>query len=184
MNRSYMSRLAGGVAAAAMALATTAAPVQAQHKAPNTQPATAAADEAALPAGTTSLGTVRLSRAVKANGEMLAAGTYQVRLTEQKAPPATGATTGYERWIEFVRGGEVRGREVVSIVPQSEIAQVTKGAAPARLDWLTRWWKVALLVTLITIGLPLAHAMFGEVVALLGGAVLFGFLLGRWTAGV
>jgi hypothetical protein len=59
-----------------------------------------------------------------------------------------------------------------------------KAATPARLEWLTRWWKVALLVTLITIGLPLAHAMFGEVVALLGGAVLFGFLLGRWTAGV
>lgn len=58
------------------------------------------------------------------------------------------------------------------------------GATPglaARLEWLTRWWKVALLVALVTIGLPLAHAMFGEVVALLGGAVLFGFLLGRWT---
>lgn len=44
------------------------------------------------------------------------------------------------------------------------------------------WWKVALLVGLVTLGLPLAHALFGEVVALLGGAVLFGFLLGRWTA--
>jgi hypothetical protein len=41
---------------------------------------------------------------------------------------------------------------------------------------------VALLVFLVMLGLPLAHAMFGEVVALLGGAVLFGFLLGRWTA--
>ncbi len=46
-----------------------------------------------------------------------------------------------------------------------------------------RWWKVALLVGLVTLGLPLAHALFGEVVALLGGAVLFGFLLGRWTRG-
>ncbi len=44
-----------------------------------------------------------------------------------------------------------------------------------------RWWKVALLVALVTLGLPLAHALFGEVVALLGGAVLLGFLLGRWT---
>ena len=34
----------------------------------------------------------------------------------------------------------------------------------------------------LTIGLPLAHAMFGEIVALLGGAMLLGFLLGRWTA--
>jgi hypothetical protein len=45
-----------------------------------------------------------------------------------------------------------------------------------------RWWKVALLVALGTIGLPLAHALFGGVAAMLGGAVLIGFLLGRWTA--
>jgi hypothetical protein len=45
-----------------------------------------------------------------------------------------------------------------------------------------RWWKVALLVVLVTIGLPLAHALFGEVAALLGVAALFGFLVGRWTA--
>ncbi|WP_270937517.1 hypothetical protein [Falsiroseomonas oryzae] len=56
-----------------------------------------------------------------------------------------------------------------------------KGAATAR-GALARWWKVALLVVLATIGLPLAHAIFGEVAALLGGATLLGFLLGRWTA--
>ena len=130
MSRTYMIRLASGVAAVAVALASTSAPIAAQHKAPNTQPPTAAADEAALPAGTTSLGSIRLARSVKANGELLNAGTYQVRLTEQKAPPATGATASYERWVEFVRGGEVRGKEVVSIVPQSEISAVTKGGGP------------------------------------------------------
>lgn len=56
-----------------------------------------------------------------------------------------------------------------------------KGRGLARVD-LGRWWKVALLVGLVTLGLPLAHALFGEVAALLGGAALFGFLLGRWTA--
>jgi hypothetical protein len=45
-----------------------------------------------------------------------------------------------------------------------------------------RWARVALLVVGVVLGLPLAHAMFGEVAALLGGAVAFGFLLGRWTA--
>jgi len=45
-----------------------------------------------------------------------------------------------------------------------------------------RWGKVALLLGLVFVGLPLAHGMFGEVAALLGGAVIFGFLLGRWTA--
>lgn len=59
-----------------------------------------------------------------------------------------------------------------------------KAAAPPQRAWLERWWKVALLVGLVTLGLPLAHALFGEIFALLGGAVLFGFLLGRWTAGV
>lgn len=54
-----------------------------------------------------------------------------------------------------------------------------KARAPA---WLSRWWKVALLVAIVTIGLPLAHALFGEVVALLGLAALIGFLVGRWTA--
>ncbi len=53
---------------------------------------------------------------------------------------------------------------------------------PGMPAWVRRWWKVALLVLLVVIGLPLAHGLFGEVVALLGGAVLFGFLLGRWTA--
>jgi hypothetical protein len=45
-----------------------------------------------------------------------------------------------------------------------------------------RWARVALLVAVLVVGLPLAHAMFGEVAALLGGAVALGFLLGRWTA--
>jgi hypothetical protein len=60
-----------------------------------------------------------------------------------------------------------------------------RGAKPRKATGagaLARWWKVALLVVLVTIGLPLAHAMFGEIVALLGGAMILGFLLGRWTA--
>ena len=56
------------------------------------------------------------------------------------------------------------------------------GARPAAMGWATRWWKVALLVAAVLLGLPLAHALFGEVVALLGAAVAFGFVLGRWTA--
>jgi hypothetical protein len=73
------------------------------------------------------LGTVRLTRNVMANGELLRAGRYQVRLTEQVAKPAApGATPTFERWVEFVQGGEVKGREVVSIVPQDEIAQVSE----------------------------------------------------------
>jgi hypothetical protein len=45
-----------------------------------------------------------------------------------------------------------------------------------------RWRWVAILVVAGVIGLPLAHAIFGEVVALLGAVFLLGFLIGRWTA--
>jgi hypothetical protein len=68
-------------------------------------------------------------------------------------------------------------------VAGSAAAGKRSGRARAKARFvLGRWWKVALLVALVTLGLPLAHALFGEVAALLGAAVLFGFLLGRWTA--
>lgn len=87
-----------------------------------------------------SLGSVRIARAVTADGKPLAAGTYQLRMTTQQAtPPAVGQTPQYERWVEFVQGGQVRGREVLSIVPDSEIAQVADRGAPrnsARVELL------------------------------------------------
>jgi hypothetical protein len=112
-----------------LASALTAADAFAQHKEPNQQPSTAA--DATAPAGDMALGTVRLPRAVNADGKPLAAGSYQVRLTAQASKPnAVGATEELERWVEFVRGKEVAGREVVSIVPQAEIKMVVKDAPP------------------------------------------------------
>jgi hypothetical protein len=113
-----------------LASALTAADAAAQHKAPRDQPATAEAPTA--PTGDMALGTVRLPRAVTADGKPLPAGTYQVRLTGQVAKPdAVGTTEELERWVEFVRSGKVAGREVVSIVPQAEVKLVTKDAPPA-----------------------------------------------------
>jgi hypothetical protein len=80
---------------------------------------------------TTNLGTVRIPRAVKADGQALAAGTYQIRVTETPAsPPAPGQTPQYERWAEFLRGGKVVGREVVTVVPASDIKQVAEMTPP------------------------------------------------------
>ena len=105
-------------------------PVAAQHKAPNTQPSTA--ETPAAPSGDLTLGSVRLPKAVTADGKPLPAGTYQVRLTAQEAAPnAVGATEALERWVEFLQGKAVKGREVVSIVPQAEIKNVVKDAPPA-----------------------------------------------------
>jgi hypothetical protein len=77
------------------------------------------------------LGSVTLRKGVKADGKALAAGTYQVRLTTQAASPdAKGQTPSSERWVEFIQRGQVKGREVVTIVPQSEIDKVQKDAPP------------------------------------------------------
>ena len=78
--------------------------------------------------GAASLGSVHLNHAVKANGQPLPAGTYTVRLTEEEArPDVKGQDSKLERWVEFVQGSQVKGREVVSIVPESDIAQVAEG---------------------------------------------------------
>ena len=69
---------------------------------------------------------------VDRDGKPLAAGTYQVRLTADEAKPdATGTSQKLERWVEFVQKGDVKGREVVSIVPQTEQKLVQKDAPPA-----------------------------------------------------
>jgi hypothetical protein len=105
-------------------------PVEAQHKAPNQQPTTAAAPPTA--AGEVALGAVRIPKGVTADGKPLAAGTYQVKVTAQEAKPeAVGTTEPLERWAEFSQKGEVKGREVVTIVPASEIKMVVKDAPPA-----------------------------------------------------
>jgi hypothetical protein len=99
------------------------------HSAPKQQPETAPTPT--VPTGDMALGLVHLGKGVKADGKALAAGTYQVRLTAQQATPdAKGETPSLERWVEFVQKGQVKGREVVTIVPQSEIALVQKDAPP------------------------------------------------------
>ena len=101
------------------------------HTAPKTQPASAPA--ATAPSGEVALGSVHLSKSVKADGKPLPAGTYTVRLTAQAASPdAKGQSQGLERWVEFLQGGQVKGREVVTIIPQSELAHVQKDSPPAR----------------------------------------------------
>lgn len=101
----------------------------AQHKTPKQQPNTA--PEPAAPSGEVALGSVRLAKSLTADGKALAAGTYQVRVTAQEAKPETvGQTEPLERWVEFLQKGEVKGREVVSIVPNAEVKEVVKDPPP------------------------------------------------------
>jgi len=123
-------------------------PTTGAHSAPLPQPATAPAPS--VPTGEIALGTVRIPKAVKADGKPLPAGTYQVRVTAQSATPdAKGQTASLERWAEFVQGGQVKGREIVVIVPQADTATVMKETPPKaggyRFDLLrgndfTRLW--------------------------------------------
>lgn len=99
------------------------------HVAPKQQPNTTG--EASAPDQAMALGTVHIPKGVKADGKDLPAGTYQVRLTTDEAKPdAVGASQTLERWVEFVKGGKVVGREVVSIVPASEAKLVQKDTPP------------------------------------------------------
>ncbi len=86
----------------------------------------AAAQQGQVPTTETALGSVRIPRSVKADGKDLKAGTYTVRLTAQDASPSV-AGQKMERWAEFVQGGKVAGREVVSIVPNSEMKDLMPG---------------------------------------------------------
>ena len=86
---------------------------------------------AAVPTTVTMLGTVHIGKAVKADGQPLPPGNYQMRVTEREATaPAPGQTPQYERWAEFLQGGQVKGREVVIIVAPDAAKQVMKEAFP------------------------------------------------------
>jgi hypothetical protein len=122
-------RVLVAVLAGMLGAGTTYAQTGQGHAAPKPQPATEASP--AAPEGQVMLGSVRIPKSVKADGKPLAAGTYQVRLTPETASPdAKGQTPTLERWAEFVQGGQVKGREVVTIIPQSDIGKVQKDAPP------------------------------------------------------
>jgi hypothetical protein len=74
-----------------------------------------------------------------------------------------------------------KGRPAARPAPRPSAPRTAPYGPPPLVGW-RRWRWVAILVVAAVIGLPLAHALFGEVVALLGATLLLGFLLGRWTA--
>lgn len=78
------------------------------------------------------LGSVRIPMRVMADGKPLAPGTYQVRLTDERAKPAAGQLEELERWVEFVQNGEVKGRELATLVPAEEIKGIAESTPPAQ----------------------------------------------------
>ena len=78
----------------------------------------------------TALGSVTLNKKVMADGQPLAPGIYQVRLSADTPKPGVGQSPEGERYVEFVRGGKVIGREVATVVSAADIGQIAKGARP------------------------------------------------------
>ena len=92
------------------------------------KPTGQAGASAQVPTGESVLGTVSIPRSVTADGKPLPAGRYTVRLTAQTAQPTVpGQQADLNRWVEFVQGGTVKGREVVSIVPADEVDDTQPG---------------------------------------------------------
>jgi hypothetical protein len=77
------------------------------------------------------LGSVTLSKKVMANGQPLAAGTYSVRLSSDSVTSVVGESPDSEKWVEFVQGGQVKGKELATVVTGPDAKTVLKGKAPA-----------------------------------------------------
>jgi hypothetical protein len=98
--------------------------------------------------GGTALGTVHIAKRVMADGKPLAAGTYQVRLTNVAPRPAAGQAPDSEIYVEFVKGGKVAAREVATVVSAEDIGKIAKGAKPkpgtAKFEMLKGgdYWRV------------------------------------------
>jgi hypothetical protein len=110
-----------------------AAPAVAQTQRPGPNETTAAKSAVILSDSPVWLGTVRLPMRVKADGQTLAPGAYRVRLTGEHArDTAAGQSAQLERWVEFVQGGQVKGRALAPVVPAADATVVTEGRPPAR----------------------------------------------------
>jgi hypothetical protein len=112
------------------AQATKPTPTPTGERLPKPQPVTQPAQPPAQ-AAATNLGSIKLPRAVSANGQPLPAGTYMVRLAGEAATPGKGQTAELSKWCEFVQGGQVKGKELCTVLSASEVSAVVKDAPPA-----------------------------------------------------
>ncbi len=96
---------------------------------PTQQPGQGAADEPKVSAST--IGSVHIPKKVMADGKPLPAGTYTMRLTDQTGAPVKGQTTSEERWVEFLQGGQVKGREMATVLTNPEVKTIAKQGVPS-----------------------------------------------------
>lgn len=78
----------------------------------------------------TTLGSTAIGRGVMADGKPLAAGTYTLRLSDEMPAAVVGQAADESRWVEFVQGGTVKGREIATVLSKEALKQLTKGGTP------------------------------------------------------
>jgi hypothetical protein len=88
------------------------------------------AASASAQSGSQALGSVRVTQNVLANGEALKAGTYTLRLSSDVPSVVVGQTPAESRWVEFVQGGKVVGKEMAIVLTRAEIKGVVNEPAP------------------------------------------------------
>ena len=71
---------------------------------------------AAAQTASVTLGSVRITQPVLADGKPLAPGVYDVRLTDEFLSPNPGQSPDAERVVEFVKDGQVVGRDAAEVV--------------------------------------------------------------------
>lgn len=86
---------------------------------------------ASAQANAQSLGSVTINKKVMANGQPLAAGTYTVRLSSDAVTSVVGESADSEKWVEFVQGGQVKGKELATVVGSADVKTVSKEKPPA-----------------------------------------------------
>jgi hypothetical protein len=72
------------------------------------------------------LARVAIPQEVRANGQPLAAGRYEVRLTDEWLQPLVQGATQGTQWVEFYANGRQAGREAALVIPASEIGAISE----------------------------------------------------------
>jgi hypothetical protein len=75
------------------------------------------------------LGTVRITQPVRAHGQLLAPGSYEVRLTDEFLPPNPGQSPDAVRVVEFAKDGQVVARDAAEVMtPEGSVVGTSGGA--------------------------------------------------------
>jgi hypothetical protein len=78
------------------------------------------------------LATVRITTPVLANGTLLPAGTYEIRLTQERPIPHPGQSRDAQQRVEFVADGKVIAREVAEVLQDDDLPAVGASSLPVR----------------------------------------------------